>query len=104
MLHIDLIENDWDASEQRRVGVIVQLDDHTVVDKDIALRHQPLVNRLLARAEGLPAEQVLTAVAMAFSGRDVTATGAHDDAECPFSHGDTTEMPHQHLGAVQLSL
>lgn len=85
-LHVDLIENRWSGAYQERVGKVFVSDGHVEVEPESRYRDLLLSNYGDERIS--KPKQFLNELAERYHNDYFFASGPHDEATCPFSHGE----------------
>ena len=83
--HVDLVETRWSSGYQERVAKVYRNG------KGIAVRSgEPRYSKIVHAAPGAAGDpdKFLKGLADRYHGDYFFATKPHDDAECPFAHGD----------------
>ena len=103
-LHIDFIENDWPAGEQRMVASLEIIDEVPTLtapanrDKWIRVFEVDKLKRPVPYGE---AEALLIQVSKRFQGDYVFATEPHDAAECEYPKVGYLQAPGQPMPTVK---
>jgi hypothetical protein len=86
-VHVDVVQNDWLAGEQRAVARVIA-GKKLEIDSPDRPRWQPVVERALAElyAQDLEPEVLLHEVQRALQGSHLFATEPHDEGSCPYAN------------------
>ena len=103
-LHIDFIENDWSAGQQRKVaslGIIEEAPKLTDSVDGEKWNRVLEIDKLPKQVPYLQAEDLLKKVSKRFQGDYVFATEPHDADECPYPQTGYLQAPGQPMPTVK---